>query len=97
MYRSGQFHIPDGSRACASVMRRDFEYWGLDELNLEACCALKYYPEIDVCRIQKEKDKEEDAKMQLEAAEAVAVFGQGKAAKFRSERSCESKENNGDT
>lgn len=95
MYRSGQFHIPDGSRACASVMRRDFEYWGLDELNLEACCALKYYPEIDVCRIQKEKDKEEDAKMQQEAAEAVAVFGQGKVAKFRLEK--ESKENNGNT
>ena len=52
MYRSGQFHIPDGSRSCASVMRRDFEYWGIDELDLEACCALKYYPEIDVCRYQ---------------------------------------------
>ena len=52
MYRSGQFHIPDGSRSCASVMRRDFEYWGIDELDLEACCALKYYPEIDVCRCQ---------------------------------------------
>ena len=76
MYRGGQFHIPDGSRACASVMRRDFEYWGLDELDLEACCALKYYPEIDVCRVQKEKDIAETQKMQLEAAEADAVFGQ---------------------
>ena len=60
MYRNGQFHIPDGSKACASVMRRDFEYWGLDELDLEACCALKYYPDIEVCRVQKEKEIEEN-------------------------------------
>ena len=50
MYRTGKFHIPDGGRQCAFVMRRDFTYWGLDELNLEACCALKYYPQIGVCQ-----------------------------------------------
>ena len=83
MYRNGQFHIPDGSKACASVMRRDFEYWGLDELDLEACCALKYYPDIEVCRVQKEKEIEENQRVQQEAVEAEAVFGQGKIAKCR--------------
>ena len=29
------------------ALRRDFEYWGLDELLIEPCCALKYYPEIE--------------------------------------------------
>ena len=29
-------------------MRRDFEYWGLDELSLEPCCAIKFYPQLDV-------------------------------------------------
>ena len=50
MYRTGNFHFPEGGRSCAFVMRRDFQYWGLDELDMEACCALKYYPEIEVCR-----------------------------------------------
>ncbi len=28
---------------------QDLEYWGIDELLLEPCCALKYYPEIELC------------------------------------------------
>ena len=54
MYRSGKFHIPDNGKSCAMVMRRDFLYWGLEELNLEACCALKFYPQVDVCNTQLE-------------------------------------------
>ena len=53
MYRTGEFHIPDGGRQCAFVKRRDFHYWWLDELNLEPCCALKYYPGIEVCEAKK--------------------------------------------
>ena len=30
------------------ALRRDFEYWGLDELLIEPCCALKYYPALEV-------------------------------------------------
>ena len=33
---------------CAMALRRDFEYWGLDELLIEPCCALKYYPALEV-------------------------------------------------
>ena len=62
MYRTGKFHIPDGGRQCAFVIRRDFIFWGLDELNLEACCALKYYPQIGVCQAQKDGDEEEKQK-----------------------------------
>ena len=46
--RSGKFHIIDGGRGCAVAMKRDFEYWGLDELALEPCCSLTYYPNIEV-------------------------------------------------
>ena len=66
MYRAGSFHIPEGSRSCAFVMRRDFEYWGLDELDLEACCALKYYPQIQVCLLQQEGDEKDARKRQEE-------------------------------
>ena len=37
---------------CAMALRRDFEYWGLDELLIEPCCALKYYPALEVMLIQ---------------------------------------------
>ena len=81
MYRSGYFHILEGGRSCAFVMRRDFEYWGLDELDLEACCALKYYPEIEVCRLQKEGDAQQNQKEQEEDSDAN--FGDGKIAQIR--------------
>ena len=38
------------------VMRKDFEYWELDELDLEPCCALKFYPNIEICNTQIEGD-----------------------------------------
>ena len=81
MYRTGNFHVPEGGKSCAFVMRRDFIYWGLDELDLEACCALKYYPEIEVCRLQKEGDREQNIKEQKEAEDAD--FGDGELAKAR--------------
>ena len=81
MYRSGYFHILEGGRSCAFVMRRDFQYWGLDELDLEPCCALKYYPEIEVCRLQTEGDAQQNQKDQEEESEAY--FGNGKLARLR--------------
>ena len=41
------FHLT--STGCALVLQKDMEYWGIDELLLEPCCALKYYPEIELC------------------------------------------------
>ena len=81
MYRNGKFHIPDGGRQCAFVQRRDFIYWGLDELNLEACCALKYYPQIGVCQAQKEGDEEENEKDEQMYDEEN--FDDGKCGNFR--------------
>ncbi len=41
------FHL--SSSGCALVLQKDLEYWGIDELMMEPCCALKYYPEIEIC------------------------------------------------
>ena len=46
MHRSGYFHI--SGNGCALVLQRDLEYWIIDELIMEPCCALKYFPQIEV-------------------------------------------------
>ena len=42
------------------LLQKDLEYWQIDELILEPCCALKYYPEIELC--VKEQKGEQEAK-----------------------------------
>ena len=44
----------------ANLLQKDLEYWQIDELILEPCCALKYYPEIELC--VKEQKGEQEAK-----------------------------------
>ena len=40
-----------------SLLQKDLEYWQIDELILEPCCALKYYPgRIRLIRAQREQD-----------------------------------------
>ena len=66
------------------VMRRDFTYWGLEELNLEACCALKFYPQIELCNTQIEGDVAE--KLKEEEEKRAEDFGDSKIAKIRYQR-----------
>ena len=47
LFRNGTLHLMSG--VCALVTKAELEYWGIDELLLEPCCALKYYPEIELC------------------------------------------------
>ena len=63
------------------VMRRDFLYWGLDELTLEPCCALKFYPQIEICNAQIEGDIAE--KIKEEALRKEENFGDTKVGKIR--------------
>ena len=44
--RNGNFHVSENG--CALVLQKDLEYWIIDELIMEACCALKYFPQIEV-------------------------------------------------
>ena len=42
VYRTGQMHVPD--QACPLVTQEEFRFWLLDEMDLEPCCLLKYFP-----------------------------------------------------
>ncbi|TRY71529.1 hypothetical protein TCAL_11941 [Tigriopus californicus] len=46
-YRMGTLHLTVDT--CAMVFKDDLAFWGIDELYLDPCCALKYYPEIEAC------------------------------------------------
>ena len=63
------------------VMRKDLDYWGIDELLLEPCCALKFYPKIELCNTQIEKDilDKEKAEKERQAEE----FGTSCIARLR--------------
>lgn len=58
IYRNGVLHL--NTDMCALVLQKDLEYWQIDELILEPCCALKFYPEIEIC--VKEQKGEHEAK-----------------------------------
>ena len=80
MYRTGKFHTTE--RGCALVLQRDLEYWVIDDMTMEPCCSLKYFPEVDIC--QSEKDGDIDSKKRaLEQAEEED-FGNSKVGQWRS-------------
>ena len=70
-YRSGHLHLNCGN--CAYSTREDINYWGIDELLIEPCCAVKYYPEIEICI--KEIDIEEEEKQREIEREKLEDFG----------------------
>ncbi|XP_071750253.1 potassium voltage-gated channel subfamily B member 2-like [Lepeophtheirus salmonis] len=47
IYRFQILHFTE--KSCAIILKSDFDYWGIDEILLEPCCALKYYPEMEIC------------------------------------------------
>ena len=63
------------------VMRRDFDYWGIDELLLEPCCALKFYPKVELCNTQIEKDIQDKEK--AEKDRLAEDFGDSKISELR--------------
>ena len=57
IYRMGQLHIC--GQNCALVTQEDLAFWGIDELFMESCCALKYYPHIVTCQNEVEEERNE--------------------------------------
>ena len=55
IYRRGKLHGMTAS--CAMTFHDDLDYWGIDELFLDPCCALKYYPERETCQNELEGEK----------------------------------------
>ena len=58
---------------CAYTTREDIAYWGIDELLVEPCCAVKYYSDIEICI--KELDTEESEKQREIEREKLEDFG----------------------
>ena len=68
-------------RGCALVLQRDLQYWGVDDMSMEPCCALKYFPELEVC--QSEKDGDLDAKKRAMEQAEEEDFGNTKFGQWR--------------
>ena len=66
---------------CALVTKNDLEYWGIDELLLEPCCALRYYPEIELC--VKEVEGEEISRKKARERRQAEDFGDSKLGRLR--------------
>nr|XP_040575463.1 potassium voltage-gated channel protein Shab-like isoform X1 [Lepeophtheirus salmonis] len=79
VYRIGTLHID--VNVCALLTHKDLIYWGIDELMLEPCCALKYYPEIEVGL--KEVELEDSKMKEEEEREKLENFGYSQIAKVR--------------
>lgn len=70
-YRTGHLHLQ--ATNCAYTTREDIAYWGIDELLVEPCCAVKYYSEIEICI--KELDTEEEEKQSEIERQKIEDFG----------------------
>ena len=71
-YRIGTLHLTVDT--CAMVFKDDLAFWGIDELYLDPCCALKFYPEIEACF--KEFKGEQEAKKREEDRKRYENFGE---------------------
>ena len=80
VYRSGEIHICEQS--CALVDQEDFNFWGLNDLFLQPCCALKYFPHT----VSAKKELEEEARLKLlaEEREIEENFGNTNCGRIRS-------------
>ena len=56
-------------------------YWRIDELFLDPCCALKYYPEIESCFKEFESDKKN--KQRADDRKKYEEFGKNPIGRFR--------------
>jgi len=80
IYRTGMFHLCDST--CATIRKDDLDFWSINELLLEPCCALKYFPDIEVCEQEAEGERMRQEKEQERAIEED--FGNSKLGRLRS-------------
>jgi len=45
VYRLGKLHL-NSTGSCPSQLKKDLEYWKIDQLILDPCCTVKYYPAV---------------------------------------------------
>jgi len=80
VYRLGRLHLNSGG-LCAIRTKALIDYWQIDELLLDPCCALKYYPEIEAC--VKEIDGQIESERKYIERITVEDFGNSKLGKIR--------------
>ena len=73
-------HVPD--QACPLVKEEEFRFWLLEEINLEPCCLLKYFPRTKEAHQQILEEIEENRKADRKNEEEK--FGGGKLSRLRS-------------
>ena len=54
VYRRREMHVSENS--CPLTSEAEFEFWGLEEIFLQPCCALKYFPRTVSAHIEKHED-----------------------------------------
>jgi len=82
VYRLGRLHLNSGG-FCAIRIRALIDYWQIDELLLDPCCALKFYPEVEAC--VKEIDGQLESERKYVERLTVEDFGHsplGRARKY---------------
>ena len=79
LYRRGKLH----SIACGCSMsfHTDLGYWGIDQLLLDACCAIRHYPEMETRRKEYETSKKHLAREEHKRIEID--FGDSLVGRYR--------------
>ena len=54
-YRNGKLHCL--THSCSMNIQEDFEYWGFTDVLMDACCALKHYPELEISQNETKQDQ----------------------------------------
>lgn len=68
LYRHGTLHVKDGT-ICPMVIRRDLEYWGIDEYLFDPCCSFRFQQGSEVCFKDIEEAEREERNAQKETDE----------------------------
>ena len=79
LYRRGKLHSI--TCVCSMTFHTDLEYWGIDKLLLDACCAIRHYPEMET-----RKKEYETSKKHLEREERKRIendFGSSMLGRIR--------------
>ena len=79
LYRGGKLH--GISSVCSMTFHTDLEYWGIDKLLLDACCAVRHYPEMETRRKEYESSKRTLEREEVKRAEEN--FGESWIARCR--------------
>ena len=78
-YRRGKLHSV--SCVCSMTFHTDLEYWGIDKLLLDACCAIRHYPEMEIRRREYEASKKN---LDREECRRIGTeFGDSSFARYR--------------